>query len=274
MGRIVPVVNWAGGKSQLIREMALYFPKKQEFHRYIEPFVGGGAVFLALQPADAILGDSNEELINCYKAVRDDVESLIQLLSQHVRSKEYYYKIRQQDPKGMDPVARAARLIYLNKTCYNGIYRVNLRGQFNVPYGDRKAKIYDARNLRQISLLLKNVELVAQSYEKTLVRAQPGDFVYLDPPYHPLSKTANFTKYTKEQFGEDDQLKLASQFERLTGLGCKVMLSNSDTDLIRKLYRSYRVEVLTARRYINRDPNGRKSVKELLVLNYDSHTGS
>ena len=273
MDRIVPFVNWAGGKSQLIRELALYFPKKQEFHRYIEPFVGGGAVFLALQPTQAILGDSNEELINCYKALRDDVESLIQLLSQNVRNKEYYYKIRQQDPKGMDPVARAARLIYLNKTCYNGIYRVNLRGQFNVPYGDRKAKIYDGTNMRQISLLLKTVELVAESYENTLQRAETGDFVYLDPPYHPLSKTANFTKYTEEPFGEDDQLKLAKEFERLTELGCKVMLSNSDTDLVRKLYRNYHLEVLTARRYINRDPNGRKGITELLVFNHDHHSG-
>lgn len=271
MGRIVPFVNWAGGKSQLLRDMVPYFPKNEEFRQYIEPFVGGGAVFLALQPTYAVLGDTNQELINCYKAVRDDVETLIQVLSQHIRSKEYYYKIRKQDPEGMDSVSRAARLIYLNKTCYNGIYRVNLKDQFNVPYGDRRSKIYDATNLLQVSALLRNVELLPQDYEKTLERSELGDFVYLDPPYHPLSKTASFTKYTSKPFGLDDQLKLASEFERLTNLGCKVMLSNSDTDLIRKLYRNYRMEVLTARRYINRNPNGRKAVNELLILNYDHH---
>lgn len=273
MGGLVPFVNWAGGKSQLIRDMAPYFPRKNDYNRYIEPFVGGGVVFLTLQPDVAILGDSNEELINCYKVIRDDVDTLIELLSKHVRTKEYYYAIREEDPQEMDSVARAAWLIYLNKTCYNGIYRVNLKGRFNVPYGNRKAKIYDATNLRQISVLLKNVELLPQSYEKTLDRAEPRDFVYLDPPYHPLSKTASFTKYTKQPFAEDDQLNLAKEFERLTNLGCKVMLNNSYTDLITNLYGNYRIEVLAARRYINSDPNGRKAIKESLVLNYDNCNG-
>jgi len=267
--RIVPFVNWAGGKSQLLPEMEPYFPKNNRFSRYVEPFLGGGATFFALQPRCALLGDSNEELINCYKAIRDNVESVIQLLSRYDNSREHYYAVRQLNPESMEPITRAARLIYLNKTCYNGVYRVNLNGKFNVPYGNRNAKIYDADNLRRISSILKGVDIVAEGYDKTLEKCSTGDFVYLDPPYNPLSKTANFTKYTKQPFDNDDQLNLSSYFARLTILGCKVMLSNSDTSLIRQLYSDYHIIVLSARRYVNSDPNGRKAISELLILNYD-----
>jgi len=245
------------------------FPKRHEYSRYIEPFVGGGIVFLTLWPRETILGDSNEELMNCYQVVRNDVGTLTKLLSKHIRSREYYYTLRQQDPKATDEIARAARFIYLNKTCFNGVYRVNSKGQFNVPYGNRKARIYDEENLRKISLLLKNVKLVAQSYEKTLEQARPGDFIYLDPPYYPLSKTANFAKYTSNPFKEEDQTRLTKEFKRLTELGCKVMLSNSDTTFIRELYSQYYSKTFVARRYVNCNGNGRKAITELLIMNYE-----
>lgn len=269
MSKIFPFVNWAGGKSQLLSQMRPCFPKRHEYSRYIEPFVGGGIVFLTLGPDEAILGDSNEELINCYQVVRDDVGTLVKLLSKHIHNREYYYRLRQQDPKVMDRVARAARLIYLNKTCFNGLYRVNASGQFNVPFGNRKAKIYDGENLRQISLFLKNARLAAQSYEKTLEEAQPSDFIYLDPPYYPLSKTANFAKYTRRPFGKEDQFRLAKEFKRLTDLRCKAMLSNSDTAFIRELYSQYYSKTFVARRYVNCNGNGRKAITELLIMNYE-----
>lgn len=269
MSKIFPFVNWAGGKSQLLSQISAYFPKRHKDSRYIEPFVGGGIVFLTLGPDEAILGDSNEELINCYQVVRDDVETLVKLLSKHTHNREYYYRLRQQDPKVMDRVARAARLIYLNKTCFNGLYRVNASGQFNVPFGNRKAKIYDGENLRQISLLLKNARLAAQSYEKTLEEAQPSDFIYLDPPYYPLSKTANFAKYTSRPFGKEDQFRLAKEFKRLTDLRCKVMLSNSDTAFIRELYCDYYLKTVVARRYVNCSGSGRNAITELLIMNYE-----
>jgi len=245
------------------------FPKRDEYSRYIEPFVGGGIVFLTLRPLEAILGDSNEELMNCYQVVRNDVGTLTKLLSKHIRSREYYYALRQQDPKATDEIARAARFIYLNKTCFNGVYRVNSKGHFNVPYGDRKARIYDEENLHKMSLLLKNVKLVAQSYEKTLEQARLGDFVYLDPPYYPLSKTANFAKYTCKPFKEEDQTRLAKEFKRVTEVGCKVMLSNSDTALVRELYSQYYSKTFVARRYVNCNGNGRRAITELLIMNYE-----
>jgi DNA adenine methylase len=269
MNRIVPFVNWAGGKSQLIPQMLPYFSKGQEYHRYIEPFLGGAAVFLTLRPKNAILADSNEELINCYQVVRDNVETLIDLLSKHVRDKDHYYRVRQLDPRALDPAARAARFIYLNKTCYNGVYRVNLQGKFNVPFGNRKAKIYDEENLCKISGILKDAQLVAQSYETTLRQAQPGDFIYLDPPYYRSSKTANFAKYTSKPFSEEDQTNLAKEFKRLTQLGCTVMLSNSDTAFIRRLFRYRYRKTLVARRYVNCNGDRRKAITELLIMNYD-----
>jgi len=269
MSKVIPFVNWAGGKTQLISQMSPFFPHSHEYDGYIEPFVGGGVVFVTLGKKEAVLGDSNEELMNCYQVVRDNVQTLITLLSKHIPDKQYYYRLRRQDPKGMDPVSRAARFIYLNKTCFNGVYRVNLKGRFNVPYGKREAKVYDEENLRRISLLLQNAILVAQSYEKTLEQARAGDFVYLDPPYHPLSKTSNFTKYTSKPFGEEDHARLAKEFDRLTELGCRVMLSNSDTTFIRELYANYHTKILKARRYVNCNGNGRSAITELLVLNYE-----
>lgn len=268
MSKVIPFVNWAGGKTQLISQMSPFFPQPDEYDRYIEPFVGGGVVFLRLGKKEAILGDSNDELMNCYQVVRDNVETVIKLLSKHIPDKQYYYRLRQQDPKGMDLASRAARFIYLNKTCFNGVYRVNLKGRFNVPYGKREAKIYYEENLRKISLLLQNAVLVAQSYEKTLEQARAGDFVYLDPPYHPLSKTSNFTKYTSKPFGEEDHTRLAKEFHRLTELGCMVMLSNSNTTFIRELYLNYHMKPVKARRYVNCNGNGRKAITELLILNY------
>jgi DNA adenine methylase len=272
MSKIVPFINWAGGKSQLIPQMLPYLPKRCEYQRYIEPFLGGGAVFLSLGLQKAILADYNDDLINCYRVVRDDVETLIALLSKYIRDKDHYYRVRELDPKRLDTAPRAARFIYLNKTCYNGVYRVNLKGTFNVPFGNRRAKIYDEENLRQVSHALKNVQLLAQSYETTLHQAKPRDFVYLDPPYHGSSRTANFAKYTSMPFGEQDQIKLAKEFERLTGLGCKVMLSNSDTAFIRSLYRDHYHETLMARRYVNCNGSRRKATAELLILNYEPLT--
>jgi len=267
--KAIPFVNWAGGKSQLISQMAPWLPRAHECSGYIEPFLGGGAVFLTVRPDEATLGDSNGELVNCYRVVRDNVDALISRLSEHVHSKYYFYWLRRQNPDWMDDVARAARFIHLNKTCFNGVYRVNLRGEFNVPYGNRKARVFDEENLRRVSSLLQNAELVEQSYEVTLQNAKPMDFVYLDPPYHPVSKTASFTKYTRSPFGEEDQQILAAEFDRIARLGCRVMLSNSDTELVRRLYRHYKMHSVKANRYINCNGNGRKAVRELLITNYD-----
>jgi len=268
-----PFLKWAGGKSQLLKQFECFLPPK--FNNYLEPFVGAGSVFFylyytgRLKGKKIILIDFNEELINCFLVIKENVERLISILKgpKYVNKKEVYYRIRAEEPK--DRFERVARTIYLNKTCFNGLYRVNSKGKFNVPFGRYKNPlICDSRNLRAVSIALKNVKILCDDFEKSLEYAGKGDFIYFDPPYQPLSKTSNFTSYTKNSFSEEDQKRLCEVFKRLDKMGCKIMLSNSDTHFIRNLYKKYRIEVVYAKRAINCKPSGRSAIKELVILNY------
>lgn len=266
-----PFLKWAGGKSQLLRTFESMFPKN--FNGYFEPFIGGGAVLFHLLTKNpdlqATLSDSNEELINCYRCVRDEVEDVIDALRKHRNDIHHFYKVRAQDVKRLSNAERAARLIFLNKTCFNGLYRVNRKGQFNVPFGRYKnPKICDEQNLRTVSRALTYVQLYSKPFDSVLERANKGDFVYFDPPYQPLSKTANFTSYTSKAFAVSDQQRLADVFKALSERGCQVMLSNSDNEVIRDLYRDFRIEEVLATRAINSDPQKRGKITELLILNY------
>ncbi|MBI4315956.1 MAG: DNA adenine methylase [Chloroflexi bacterium] len=269
-----PFLKWAGGKSRLLSQLEPLFPKT--FTGYHEPFVGSGAVYFrlrALRPGlrRVRLTDSNEELINCYSTLRDSAEAVIRLLARHKQqhSRDHYYAVRAQPPDGLDSAARAARFIYLNKTCYNGLYRVNQSGQFNVPMGRYvNPTIFDAGELRQASAALQNVALNVADFWGVTRLARRSDFVYFDPPYHPLSPTANFTSYTAAAFGEPHQRQLADVYRALDRKGCRVMLSNSWTPFVLQLYKGYeRIEVKAARA-INSKAAGRGKVSEVVVLNY------
>lgn len=271
-----PFLKWAGGKSQLLGQFARLYPSKVD--RYFEPFVGSGAVFFDVQtrfaPRYVMLSDTNSELINCYEVVRDNVEELIQLLIRHkechhAQHPAYYYRVRDLSTASLSPVERAARLIYLNKTCYNGLYRVNAQGQFNVPIGRyRNPAIVDEGGLRAASRALRGVRLAVQDFARCLPRLRAGDFAYIDPPYFPLSRTSNFTGYTERGFGLAEQERLACFARDLDAKGCLVMLSNSDTAPVRKLYRGLRMHRVTARRAINSSGTGRGAITELVVTNF------
>lgn len=265
-----PFVKWAGGKRQLVDILLSNVPPS--FNRYFEPFVGGGALLFELQPQKAVISDINEELINAYQVIKDNVEELINSLKKHKNTKEYYYAIRAINPKTLTPVERASRFIYLNKTCFNGLYRENSKGQFNVPFGRYKnPKICDEENLRAVSEFLNKIEITILNcdYKMTCEMAKSGDFVYLDPPYYPISKTASFTKYNKNDFSEKDQIELSEIFKELDRKGCYVMLSNSNTEFIKKLYANYRIQEIKANRFINCKANRRgKSNIEVLITNF------
>jgi DNA adenine methylase len=266
-----PFLKWAGGKTQLLSTFDQFLPDK--FNRYFEPFVGGGAVFFHMAGREdglpAHISDLNDELINCYSVVRDNVEQLIKALKKHRNESDYYYQVRAMDTTRMGAVQRAARLIYLNKTCFNGLYRVNRRGEFNVPFGSYKnPRTCDEDNLHAVSAALRNTQLHHQHFVDALKGAKKGDFVYLDPPYQPLSATSNFTSYTSKCFGEADQKKLASVVAALHKRGCYVMLSNSDNEFVRELYKDFRQETVYANRAINCRADRRGRISELLILNY------
>lgn len=277
-GETGPFLKWAGGKGQLLKQYEPFFPE-MPLHGYYEPFLGSGAVFFHLRGrklfANYHLSESNPELINCYRVVRDHIEDLIALLAEHKaqHSKERFYAVRDLDrtPHWIDTpaVERAARMIYLNKTCFNGLWRVNSEGFFNVPIGNYKEPdILNKERLRAASKALQGVALAVADFEIVLRRAGRGDFVYLDPPYVPLSETANFTSYSPDAFGEYQQRKLALVFWELNRKGCQVMLSNSDTPLVHELYQKYRVKTVTARRAINSAKEMRGAITEVVVTNY------
>ena len=271
-----PFLKWAGGKTQLLDQFVGLYPVAGSFKRYIEPFVGSGAVFFQikalLDPPSAILADGNEELINVYKAVRDDVEGLIRTLRKHkaAHCRDYYYTVRAKRGSQLTGTARAARLIYLNKTCYNGLYRVNSRGEFNVPMGAyADPAILNEENLRQASAALRRVRLEVADFTRVLSIARRGDFIYFDPPYHPISETAYFTSYTEKSFKTEDQRRLAQLYRALDKKGCLLMLSNSETPLVRELYQDrYRIQIVSARRNINSRADKRGRIPEIVVTNY------
>jgi len=271
-GNVKPFLKWAGGKGQLLPELLKRVPGS--FLNYYEPFLGGGALFFRLagigQLPDAYLSDVNEQLIDTYLAVRNRVSKVIEELQKHKNEEKYFYRIRELDPKKLKSAQRAARIIYLNKTCYNGLYRENSSGKFNVPWGKYKNPcICDELVLRADSKVLKKVKVERMDYRNSVERAGIGDFVYLDPPYHPMSSTAYFTSYDRRKFGEEEQMELAEIFDQLSDIGVLVMLSNSDTPLIRKLYKDYRIERVHVGRAINSRTDGRGKVPELIIRNYN-----
>ena len=273
MNGIPTFLKWAGGKSQLIEQYKPFFPKKIE--RYFEPFLGSGAVFFFIKktfnPKEVFLSDINEESIITFKVVRDKVEELIRNLKKRkkLHSKEYFYKVRKEKPQELSGVERASRLIYLNKTCYNGLYRVNAKGEFNVPFGEYKnPSIFDEKVLREASKLLKDINIEVAFFERILDKAKRGDFIYFDPPYFPISKTSSFTSYQKDVFLEKEQRKLAEVFKELDKRGCLLMLSNSDHPLIRKLYDGFNIHKIKARRSISCIGTNRRKINELLIINY------
>jgi DNA adenine methylase len=269
--KAAPVIKWAGGKTRLLPQLLPLLP--DAIDRYYEPFIGGGAIFFNLQPGDAIISDVNEELTNVYFQVQNHVEALITSLQQHRYEKTYYYTMRAKDPARLSPLERASRILYLNRTCFNGLYRVNRRGHFNVPFGRyTNPAICQPARLRAANQVLANTTILTGDYSDTCADAKQANFVYFDPPYHPISKTANFTSYTKGNFGEDDQARLASVYRELTDQGVKCMLSNSDTPLIRELYQDFNIHVVSAHRAIARRSESRKRVNEVVVCNYERVT--
>lgn len=269
-----PVVKWAGGKSKLIKQLSSYLPKY--FNNYHEPFLGGAALFFYLAPeinqrkATAYLSDLTEELINLYQVIQNNVEELIETAKTHKYEKEYYYKIRALDPSTMTNIERAARILYLNKTCFNGLYRVNKKGKFNVSFGDYTDPIIvDEATLRNAGNAFQYSEIFHADFESVLKNAQQGDFVYLDPPYVPVSATSDFTQYTPGSFNINDHKRLKDVFDTLVTRGCYVMLSNSNTEFVANLYSEYNKKTVTASRAINSNTAKRGAVKELLILSYN-----
>ena len=271
-----PFLKWAGGKKQLLASFEDLYPAAASIGAYHEPFLGSGAVFFhvrsLLRPRAAMLSDSNQQLIETFTAVRDQVEAVIAELEVHHRrhSKRHFYLVRKQVPAELaTAAARAARFIYLNKTCFNGLYRVNSRGLFNVPMGRyQNPNIVDAGRLQRASHELAGVDLRTGPFTTVQDRAKAGDFVYFDPPYVPLSSTAYFTAYTEGAFGPDDQRRLADTFRLLARRGCLVMLSNSDTELVRELYDGFHITQVMARRNINSNSERRGHVPEVVVTSY------
>jgi DNA adenine methylase len=264
-------MKWVGGKTQLMPELLRRIPS--DIETYYEPFIGGGALFFALKPKMAVLGDYNAELIEAYTVVRDGLPQLIQLLEGHYYEKNYFYSVRALDTERLSAAESAARTIYLNRTGFNGLYRVNLKGQFNVPFGRySNPLICDHENLEACSALLRSAQLQQGSFERVLRSAKAGDFVYLDPPYVPLSKTSNFTSYVAGGFGPQQQEALAQLLVDLDQRGVRFMLSNAGCEDSRALYRDLpieglRIETVRARRSVNSRSSGRGKVDEILVLN-------
>lgn len=268
-----PVIKWAGGKSKVVNQLSKYIPER--FNNYHEPFLGGGALFFYLysmiksNKKEAFLSDSVDELVNLYKIIRDDVDNLISISGKHVYDEQYYYEVRAQDTSKLNNLQRASRFLYLNKTCFNGLYRVNRKGQFNVSFGSYdNPVIIDENALLNASIAFKLAELSIGDFSMVLDKAQKHDFVYLDPPYVPLSATSNFTGYTPGSFSAADHNRLREAFEELSLRGCYVMLSNSNTDYVRDLYYNCNIKTINVMRAINSDVTKRGAIKELLILSY------
>lgn len=266
-----PFLKWAGGKTQLLDELNTLRPKK--FNKYIEPFLGGGAMFFNIRPKNAILSDSNCELINCYKIVKDDVEELIEELQHYHNEETFFYSIRGIDLSTLNPVQRAARFIFLNKTCFNGLYRVNKKGEFNVPFGKYKnPTICDTKKLRDASCALKNATIICSDYKAVLRRySEENDFIFLDPPYHPIGPNSDFQRYTKEFFHEEDHLELRDEFNRLVRIGAKIIQTNSNSEFIKDLYCPFRTKVIETKRLISSNAETRDG-QDLIIYSLKKPT--
>ena len=263
-----PVLKWVGGKRQLMGEIEKVLPKT--YTTYYEPFIGGGAVLFELQPKKAVINDVNSELINLYNVIKDDVELLIEDLRKHENTSEYFYRIREMDRdrelyEKLSNIEKASRIVYLNKTCFNGLFRVNKSGEYKNP------NIVDEVTLRAVSKYFNkaDIKILNSDFEQSLKGIRRGSFVYLDPPYDPVSSSANFTGYDKGGFNRDEQIRLKKLCDKLDKKGVKFLLSNSATDFIKDLYKDYNIKVVKAKRAINSNGNARGEVDEVLVRNYE-----
>ena len=265
-----PFCKWVGGKRQVMKVLLPNIPETYEY--YYEPFLGGGSVLFNVCPKKATVSDINLELVNTFQIIKTNVHELVEDLKSHLNDSEYYYTIRSLDLKSTSPLKRASRFIYLNKTCYNGLYRENKKGLFNAAFGRYESpKIVDEINLLAVSKFLNENEITINccDYRETCSLAKEGDFVYLDPPYHPMSNTANFTKYTKNDFGKESQEDLFKEYKRLNDLGCKVLMSNSNSDFILDSYKNFTIIEVSVTRKINIDITKRGQRKaEVLIKNY------
>ena len=272
-----PFVKWSGGKRQILDKLIKYVP--EDFNTYYEPFVGGGALFFELSPKNAVINDSNEELINVFRCIKDE-EKLTKMcneLNHHEanHSEEYYYKIRNIDRdknkfNRLSDYKRAARTIYLNKACFNGLYRVNSKGEFNVPFGKKlKVNTYEGQNIGIIHAYLNfnNIKILSIDFEEAVKDAKEGDFIYFDPPYD--SDTSTFNSYTEDGFSKDEQIRLSNVFKNLSDRGCYAMLSNHNTILINELYKDFYIHKITAKRNINSNGKKRGKVEEVIITNYE-----
>ena len=261
-----PILKWAGGKTQMLGDLLPKVPKS--YGRYIEPFFGGGAMFFALQPENAIIADSNPELINMYRQVAENVDEVISCLKKYENTSEMFYAVREQDWMCLPKAEAAARTIFLNRTCFNGLYRVNKQGKFNVPYGKyANPRICDEEGLKAASEALKKAEILCGDYLLVLEHyAQAGDFVFLDPPYLPISEYADFKRYTKEQFYEEDHVELAKMIMRLQERGCHVVLTNSNHPLVHELYAPFTIDVIQTKRHISCNGSTRKGEDVIITI--------
>jgi len=271
---IAPFLKWVGGKRQLIPVIKELLPSK--ITNYYEPFVGGGAILFHIQPSHAVINDSNEELINVYRVIKDNPEELIADLKRHKNESDYFYEIRALDRdrsyRKLSDIKRASRVIYLNKTCYNGLYRVNSAGEFNAPFGRYKnPNIVNETTLRAVSKYLNNnhITILNVDFEEAVDGLKKGAFVYFDPPYDPLSKSSNFTGYVEGGFDATDQIRLRDVCSKLDQKGVHFLLSNSATELIQDLYKDYKIQFVKANRYINSNAQKRGEIDEVIIRNYE-----
>jgi DNA adenine methylase len=270
-----PVLKWVGGKRQIIQQIMEQIP--DDYGRYFEPFLGGGSVFLSIRPKSAVINDYNDELMNLYKIIKINPNGLVRVLSSLKNEKTEFYRIRNLDRdinfhKSNTDEFRAARTVFLNKTCFNGLYRVNANGEFNVPFGNYKnPKIFDSESIFRLSDYLNkyNIKILNTDYFDSLKFIRKNDFVYIDPPYDPVSASSSFTSYTEKGFTKEDQIKLKKTCDILNSKGVKFLLSNSATDFILDLYKDYNVTLIDVRRNIAASNMSRKVVKEVLVRNYE-----
>ena len=267
LSNVKPILKWAGGKTQMLNSIIPRMPK--QYKKYVEPFIGGGALFFNITPDKSVISDSNPELINLYNQLAYHCEEVIDILSLYKNDEEFYYELRSKDWLECEPIEAAARTIYLNRTCYNGLYRLNKKGLFNTPFGKYKnPNICNSERLRIASEVLKHTHIICGDYLEALKEfAESGDFVFLDPPYVPISDFSDFKRYTKEQFYEQDQKNLADEVKRLVDIGCHVMLTNSNHPLVHELYAPYNIEIVQTKRNINSNGNKRTG-EDVIVTTY------
>ena len=273
---VAPFLKWVGGKRQLMPSIVQHLPANIQNYNYVEPFVGGGAVLFNLQPKNAIINDYNEELINVYQVIKNNLEELIDDLKVHENNADYFYELRGLDRtekfQNLTLVQRASRIIFLNKTCFNGLYRVNNAGEFNSPFGRYKnPNIVNEPTLKAVNKFLNsnNIDIKSGDYSDVLKQADKKCFVYLDPPYHPISESSNFTGYVQGGWNMYDQIDLKAACDELNKKGVKFLLSNSSADFIKDLYKDYKITIVKANRAINSNGADRGEVDEVLIRNYE-----